>query len=143
MTAISIKKGVTPCYQCVEGAKEQSFPVCTIRQKPEKTIHCIVWAKALFEGLFGPKENASQNMLEDIIEDLEKHQGDKAFAKILIDKLFGQEPTSLKETLNTRSFSSECDPDEKKENLEFIDKIKPVFYKEGVEMAEESSEDRG
>jgi hypothetical protein len=31
-----------------------------------------VWAKALFEGLFGPKEAAQQNMLEDIIEDLEK-----------------------------------------------------------------------
>jgi hypothetical protein len=34
-------------------------------------IHCIVWAKALFEGLYGPKEAATQNIIEDIIEDLE------------------------------------------------------------------------
>jgi ubiquitin-like 1-activating enzyme E1 B len=36
-----ILKNVTPCYQCVDAAKEQNFPVCTIRQKPDKTIHCI------------------------------------------------------------------------------------------------------
>lgn len=62
-------KGVTPCYQCVERPKDQSFPVCTIRQKPEKMIHCIVWAKALFEGLFGAKEN-SNNIIQDIVEEI-------------------------------------------------------------------------
>lgn len=72
MTCISILKGVTPCYQCIDRKKDQTFPVCTIRQKPEKIIHCIVWAKALFEGLYGPKEAATQNIIEDIIEDLEK-----------------------------------------------------------------------
>lgn len=71
MTLVSIKKELTPCYQCVERLKDQSFPVCTIRQRPEKPIHCIVWAKALFEGLYGPKEAVSQNIIEDIIEDLE------------------------------------------------------------------------
>ena len=50
-----IMKGVTQCYQCVATAKQETFPVCTIRQKPEKTIHCITWAKALFEGLYGEK----------------------------------------------------------------------------------------
>jgi hypothetical protein len=35
-------------------------------------IHCIVWAKALFDGIYGPKESANQNIIEDIIEDLEK-----------------------------------------------------------------------
>lgn len=43
--------------------------MCTIRQKPEKLIHCIVWAKALFEGLFGPKEQ-SNNIIEDIIAEI-------------------------------------------------------------------------
>ena len=32
-------------------------------------IHCIVWAKALFDGLFGPKEQ-SNNIIVDIIEQI-------------------------------------------------------------------------
>jgi hypothetical protein len=31
-----------------------------------------VWAKALFEGLFGSKDQSSTNIIEDIIEELEK-----------------------------------------------------------------------
>ena len=69
-TCVAIKKGMTQCYQCAERTKEQSFPVCTIRQRPEKLIHCIVWAKALFDGVYGPKDGASQ-IFEDIIEELE------------------------------------------------------------------------
>ena len=30
-SCVSIKKGVTQCYQCADRIKEQSFPVCTIR----------------------------------------------------------------------------------------------------------------
>lgn len=116
MTCISIVKGSTPCYQCVERKKDQTFPVCTIRQKPEKMIHCIVWAKALFEGLYGPKEGATQNIIEDIIEDLEKARLNSAetgnhteFAQILIDKVFGLEPENLHKTLNERLKMPECD----------------------------------
>jgi hypothetical protein len=36
-------------------------------------IHCIVWAKALFEGLFGPKEQ-SNNIIEDIIQEINSAQ---------------------------------------------------------------------
>jgi molybdopterin/thiamine biosynthesis adenylyltransferase len=31
MTCISIKKGETLCYQCIERKKDQTYPVCTIR----------------------------------------------------------------------------------------------------------------
>ena len=31
-----------------------------------------MWAKALFEGLFGSKEKASSNIIEDIIDELEE-----------------------------------------------------------------------
>ena len=120
MTCISIKKGVTPCYQCVEGVKEQSFPVCTIRQKPEKIIHCIVWAKALYEGLFGSKEAATQNIIEDIIEDLEKAKNESKdhlqYASILIDKVFGMEPENLKSTLSQRIAIPDCPEEEKTSN---------------------------
>ena len=58
----------------------------------------------MFEGLFGSKEAATSNMLEDIIEDLDKARqnasGDHtAFARILVDKIFGTEPQNLKATL--------------------------------------------
>ena len=40
---------VTRCYSCEPKASSQkSFPVCTIRMRPEKPIHCVVWAKMLF-----------------------------------------------------------------------------------------------
>jgi hypothetical protein len=68
--------------------------VCTIRQKPEKLIHCIVWAKALFEGLFGPKEQ-SNNVIEDIIAEISSStsaSNDKiAYSQIAFDRVFGQE----------------------------------------------------
>ena len=130
MTCISILKGTTPCYQCIDRKKDQTFPVCTIRQKPEKIIHCIVWAKALFEGLYGPKEAATQNIIEDIIEDLEKarssasESGNHAeFAQILIDKIFGLEPENLKKTLGERIKSTECDVEEKTSTEEFLAKV--------------------
>ena len=68
--------------------------MCTIRQKPEKLIHCIVWAKALFEGLFGPKEQ-SNNVIEDIIAEISSStsaSNDKiAYSQIVFDRVFGQE----------------------------------------------------
>ena len=47
-------KGRTECYECRSKAPPKSFPVCTIRNTPDKPIHCIVWAKELlFQRLFG------------------------------------------------------------------------------------------
>jgi hypothetical protein len=46
--------------------------MCTIRQKPEKLIHCIQWAKYLYDGLFGPPSSGN---IEDIIEELEVAKG--------------------------------------------------------------------
>ena len=109
-SCVSIKKGVTQCYQCADRIKEQSFPVCTIRQKPEKLIHCIVWAKALFEGLYGSKDMASQNIIEDIIEELDeaRKSSDKIqFAQVLFDRLFSKEPQHLLSSLGDRLTKSE------------------------------------
>ena len=102
-------------------------------------IHCIVWAKALFEGLFGPKEAATQNIIEDIIEDLEKARtesksneasGSIEFIKILFDKVFGDEPKNLVATLSQWTENPDCDEEERKSNREFINKIKPLFFKD-------------
>jgi hypothetical protein len=67
--------------------------VCTIRQKPEKLIHCIVWAKALYEGLYGGKDK--QNIIEDIVESITqaRTQGDTdSFVRLVFDSLFFNEP---------------------------------------------------
>ena len=98
-----IMKGVTQCYQCVATAKQETFPVCTIRQKPEKTIHCITWAKALFEGLYG--EKGQQNIIEDIIDEITKARTDgnvESFVRTLFDKMFFSEPDQVKSSLQGR-----------------------------------------
>ncbi|ELT98683.1 hypothetical protein CAPTEDRAFT_219156 [Capitella teleta] len=48
-----IKKGKTECYECQPKAAQKTFPGCTIRNTPSEPIHCIVWAKHLFNQLFG------------------------------------------------------------------------------------------
>lgn len=53
----TILKGKTACYDCQPKAAPKGFPVCTIRSTPDKPIHCIVWAKHLFNLLFGVKDD--------------------------------------------------------------------------------------
>ncbi|XP_012274236.1 SUMO-activating enzyme subunit 2 [Orussus abietinus] len=48
-----IKKGLSQCYECMPKAAQKTFPGCTIRNTPNEPIHCIVWAKHLFNQLFG------------------------------------------------------------------------------------------
>ena len=50
-------KGKTECFECTEKPKPKKFPVCTLRNTPDKPIHCVVWAKEmLLARLFGPRE---------------------------------------------------------------------------------------
>ncbi|KAK9865924.1 hypothetical protein WJX84_004283, partial [Apatococcus fuscideae] len=47
-------KGTYECFECQPKATPKTYPVCTIRNTPDKPIHCIVWAKdLLFQRLFG------------------------------------------------------------------------------------------
>uniref|UniRef100_A0A0N7ZUD8 SUMO-activating enzyme subunit n=1 Tax=Daphnia magna TaxID=35525 RepID=A0A0N7ZUD8_9CRUS len=58
----AIRKGLSECYDCNPKAGQKSFPGCTIRNTPSEPIHCIVWAKHLFNQLFGeadPDEDVS------------------------------------------------------------------------------------
>ena len=42
------------CFECQPKPVPKTYPVCTIRNTPDKPIHCIVWAKELlFQRLFG------------------------------------------------------------------------------------------
>ncbi|EDV26032.1 uncharacterized protein TRIADDRAFT_24020 [Trichoplax adhaerens] len=44
--------GETECYECQPKPTQKSYPSCTIRNTPTEPIHCIVWAKHLFNQLF-------------------------------------------------------------------------------------------
>ncbi|GBP84860.1 SUMO-activating enzyme subunit 2 [Eumeta japonica] len=59
-----IKKGLTQCYECQPKAAQKTFPGCTIRNTPSEPIHCIVWAKHLFNQLFG-EEDPDQDVSPD------------------------------------------------------------------------------
>ncbi len=59
-----IIKDVSECYDCQKKESPKVFPVCTIRSAPSTPIHCIQWAKLLYELLFGAGDEAS------IIKDL-------------------------------------------------------------------------
>mmetsp|Transcript_10416 Transcript_10416/g.31372 ORF Transcript_10416/g.31372 Transcript_10416/m.31372 type:complete len:722 (+) Transcript_10416:235-2400(+) len=53
-------KGYTECYECKPKRVPKTFPVCTIRNTPDKPIHCVVWAKELlFPRLFGRPEDVT------------------------------------------------------------------------------------
>ena len=53
-----IKKGETECFECEAKATPTKFPICTIRNTPDKPVHCVVWAKELFKLFFGERENS-------------------------------------------------------------------------------------
>ena len=44
--------------------RQKTFPGCTIRNTPSEPIHCIVWAKHLFNQLFG-EEDPDQDVSPD------------------------------------------------------------------------------
>lgn len=123
--------------------------MCTIRQRPEKLIHCIVWAKALYEGIYGPKENAANpDIVDEILADLEKARldADKSgehseFAKLLFNQVFGQEPAKLKATLEEAVKAPEAAEAEKISNESFMKLIKPLTFEDQAKPAEGKDED--
>lgn len=103
--------------------KDQSFPVCTIRQKPEKLIHCIVWSKALFEGLFGPSESRSE-IIVDLVSDFDLKCEDKiGFATSVFKKMFQIEVESLIEKLKLTIQNKELRPEEIESEKQFLEKV--------------------
>ena len=83
-----MKKGQSRCYDCYPKPKQKSFQVCTIRTLPEKPLHCITWAKYLFELLFGANDDS--NVLSDLKESVD-FSNQNEFPLKLIQKLFFQD----------------------------------------------------
>lgn len=68
------KKSISECYECQPKEAQRTFPGCTIRNTPSEPIHCIVWAKHLFNQLFG-EEDADEDVSPDM-PDSEPADGD-------------------------------------------------------------------
>mmetsp|Transcript_98564 Transcript_98564/g.306965 ORF Transcript_98564/g.306965 Transcript_98564/m.306965 type:complete len:584 (+) Transcript_98564:60-1811(+) len=67
-----IKKGETECFECQAKPTQKVYPYCTIRSTPEKPVHCLVWAKNLFDLCFGPDDES--NLLSDLAADMRRFQ---------------------------------------------------------------------
>mmetsp|Transcript_62207 Transcript_62207/g.110604 ORF Transcript_62207/g.110604 Transcript_62207/m.110604 type:complete len:610 (-) Transcript_62207:103-1932(-) len=73
-----IKKGATECFECQAKPTQKVFPYCTIRSTPEKPVHCLTWAKNLFDLCFGPEDES--NLLSDLAADMKQFQSEGAAA---------------------------------------------------------------
>lgn len=112
-----IKRGLTQCYECTPKAAQKTFPGCTIRNTPSEPIHCIVWAKHLFNQLFG-----ESNEDEDVSPDTaDPEAGDKAGESALAAE--ANEKGNV-DRVNTRTWAQQCGYDaEKIFNKLFYDDI--------------------
>jgi len=100
-----IKKGITECYECSPAPYERGFPGCTIRNTPNEAIHCIVWAKHLFNQLFGEEDPD-----EDVSPDTEdpEARGDDVKDDIETQKKKEVSERGNVERRSTRKWASEC-----------------------------------
>ncbi|KAL7675392.1 hypothetical protein ACOME3_001653 [Neoechinorhynchus agilis] len=90
----------TECYDCTAKPKKQiSYPACTIRSTPSKLIHCVVWAKALFNQLFN-------QTVSDVDDDVSPENTDKN------DK-------EKKRQISTHQWATNCDYD----SMQIFDKL--------------------
>ena len=60
---------ICACFECTEKPTPKSYPICTLRDTPDKPIHCIVYAKELlFSKLFGDTSAQSDLDEEDAVD---------------------------------------------------------------------------
>jgi ubiquitin-like 1-activating enzyme E1 B len=112
-----IKKGLTECYDCLPKPPVKSFPGCTIRNTPSEPIHCIVWAKHLFNQLFGAEDPD-----EAVSPDGEDPENMQHAGQTAADKDHAQEAVLR---VSTRQWAKETSFDEEKIfNKLFNDDIK-------------------
>lgn len=112
-----IQRGVSQCYECTPKAAQKTFPGCTIRNTPSEPIHCIVWAKHLFNQLFG-EHNADEDVSPDTADpEASGDAGQDALAADLNEK-------GNIERTSTKQWAQNCDyMPEKLFNKFFFDDI--------------------
>ncbi|XP_065644204.1 SUMO-activating enzyme subunit 2 [Hydra vulgaris] len=73
-----IKKGFTECYECQPKPSNKTYPGCTIRNTPSEPVHCIVWAKHLFNQLFGEYDEEAEVSPDTADPELSGEAGEQA-----------------------------------------------------------------
>ncbi|XP_001354264.2 SUMO-activating enzyme subunit 2 [Drosophila pseudoobscura] len=125
-----IKRGLTQCYECTPKEKQRSFPGCTIRNTPSEPIHCIVWAKHLFNQLFGESlddedisPDAADPDAQSVPQEFDAGAGGDGEAKISKEKTPTEEGTNNGNVvrINTRQWAKDCDYDAAKLFNKFFD----------------------
>nr|CDS29216.2 SUMO activating enzyme subunit 2 [Hymenolepis microstoma] len=54
------------CFECSPRVNDKrTFPTCTIRNTPSEPVHCVVWAKFLFNQLFGEPDPENEDISPD------------------------------------------------------------------------------
>ncbi|KAL9652469.1 hypothetical protein ABK040_000041 [Willaertia magna] len=110
-------KGFTECYECGAKVTEKTYAVCTIRSNPSKMIHCVVWAKLLFDRLFGKIDDANAiSNFEEILKDKE------GFEKKVFEKVFQHDIEELRNLKNKEVWNSGKPPEPLTE--EYLNKVK-------------------
>ena len=74
---------VTACFECEPRSAPKTYAVCTIRSTPDKPVHCIVWAKYLYEALFGVLQES--NMLSDVVLQSPADMALQLFSRDIVD----------------------------------------------------------
>jgi len=89
----SYQKSFSECYECYQKPTQKTYAVCTIRSNPSTPVHCIVWAKLLFERLFGKVDDSNA------IADFENIKREKTedFAHLVFEKVFVKDIKELTE----------------------------------------------
>ncbi|CAN7989202.1 unnamed protein product [Ixodes hexagonus] len=104
-----IFKGATECYECQPHPAQKTYPGCTIRNTPSEPIHCIVWAKHLFNQLFGEA---------DADEDVSPDSADPELGggEVDVEKLVQQQTNSTGNIhrVSTRVWAVNCGYDSQK-----------------------------
>ncbi|XP_063700607.1 SUMO-activating enzyme subunit 2 [Culicoides brevitarsis] len=102
-----IKRGLTQCYECTPKSAQKTYPGCTIRNTPSEPVHCIVWAKHLFNQLFG-EENADEDVSPDTADpELGGEAGNEALSTEANEK-------GNVDRVNTRQWAQRCGYDAEK-----------------------------
>eukprot|EP00117_Sycon_ciliatum_P042930 scpid51679/ scgid4471/ SUMO-activating enzyme subunit 2; Anthracycline-associated resistance ARX; Ubiquitin-like 1-activating enzyme E1B len=104
-----IKKGETECYDCLPKPTAKTFPGCTIRNTPSEPIHCIVWAKHLFNQLFGEVDADNE-----VAPDMTDPEAAKGGAVATEGASSDSTASSTQESCGTREWAERVDYDPEK-----------------------------
>lgn len=101
-------KGLTECFECQPKPAPKTYPVCTIRNTPDKPIHCIVWAKdLLFNRLFGKQDEVTD--LDEQREQDDEAAGDHATEQNFFQRTEEEEILAYAERVFERVFKTDIE----------------------------------